>query len=47
MGNPRQTETILKVMLAEIPAPKIAMHMHDTRGTALANILVGLDGVAV
>jgi hydroxymethylglutaryl-CoA lyase len=43
VGNPRQTEAILKVMLAEIPAPKIAMHMHDTRGTALANILVGLD----
>ena len=23
---------------------RIAMHMHDTRGTALANVLVGLEG---
>ena len=29
--------------LAELPAEKIAMHMHDTRGTALANVLVGLE----
>jgi hydroxymethylglutaryl-CoA lyase len=30
-------------MLGEIAAPKIALHMNDTRGTALANILVGLE----
>jgi len=41
-GTPRQTARILDRMLRDIPAPKIAMHMHDTRGTALANILVGL-----
>ncbi|WP_394848257.1 hydroxymethylglutaryl-CoA lyase [Pendulispora brunnea] len=41
-GTPRQTARILDRMLKDIPAPKIAMHMHDTRGTALANILVGL-----
>ena len=28
-------------VLAEIPAPEVAVHFHDTRGTALANILVG------
>jgi hydroxymethylglutaryl-CoA lyase len=31
------------MMLAEIPSETIAMHMHDTRGTALSNVLVGLD----
>jgi hydroxymethylglutaryl-CoA lyase len=43
VGTPRQTEQIVKMMLAEIPSQQIAMHMHDTRGTALANILVGLE----
>jgi hydroxymethylglutaryl-CoA lyase len=43
LGTPRQTERIVQMMLAEIPAPKLAMHMHDTRGTALANVLVGLE----
>jgi hydroxymethylglutaryl-CoA lyase len=42
-GTPRQTQRIVQMMLAEIPREKIAMHMHDTRGTALANIIVGLD----
>ena len=43
VGPPRQTKSIIELMLGEIAAPKIAMHMHDTRGTALANILVGLE----
>lgn len=43
VGTPRQTERILDMVLAEIPREKIAMHMHDTRGTALANVLVGLE----
>jgi hydroxymethylglutaryl-CoA lyase len=43
VGTPRQTARILDMMLAEIPAEKLAMHMHDTRGTALANVLVGLE----
>ena len=42
-GTPVQTQRILSRFLAEIPAPQLAMHMHDTRGTALANILVGLE----
>jgi len=42
-GTPLQTKRILDLFLAEIPAKKLAMHMHDTRGTALANILVGLE----
>jgi hydroxymethylglutaryl-CoA lyase len=30
-------------VLAEIPAPEVAVHFHDTRGTALANILVAVE----
>ncbi len=43
VGTPRQTARIIQMMLAEIPQAAIALHMHDTRGTALANILVGLE----
>jgi hydroxymethylglutaryl-CoA lyase len=42
-GTPRQTEGLLELALGEITADRIAMHMHDTRGTALANVLVGLE----
>jgi len=42
-GTPRQTKRILDLMLGELPREAIAMHMHDTRGTALANIVVGLE----
>ncbi len=43
VGTPKQTARILDAMLAAFPADKLAMHMHDTRGTALANVLVGLQ----
>jgi hydroxymethylglutaryl-CoA lyase len=43
VGTPRQTGRILELMLGRIPREKLAMHMHDTRGTALANVLVGLE----
>ncbi len=43
VGTPRQTQDILRLFLAELPADQIALHLHDTRGTALANVLVGLD----
>ncbi len=42
VGTPVQTQRILKLMLSEIAADKLAMHMHDTRGQALANVLIGL-----
>jgi hydroxymethylglutaryl-CoA lyase len=29
--------------LSEFAAPQLALHFHDTRGTALANALVGLE----
>lgn len=43
VGTPLQTKQILERFLAELPAEKLAMHMHDTRGQALANVLVGLE----
>jgi hydroxymethylglutaryl-CoA lyase len=42
-GTPRQTQAVLAAMLDALPIHQIAMHMHDTRGTALANIVVGLE----
>jgi hydroxymethylglutaryl-CoA lyase len=43
VGTPRQTERVLRAYLTEFPRSSLAMHMHDTRGTALANIVVGLE----
>jgi len=43
VGTPLQTKRIVQAFLAEIPAPQLALHLHDTRGTALANALIGLD----
>jgi hydroxymethylglutaryl-CoA lyase len=43
VGTPVQTQKIVGMMLAEIPREAIALHMHDTRGTALANVLAGLE----
>jgi hydroxymethylglutaryl-CoA lyase len=43
IGTPRQTEEILSALMKFIPVEKLALHLHDTRGTALANALVGLS----
>lgn len=43
VGTPLQTQRILDAFLEHIPADQLAMHMHDTRGQALANVLVGLS----
>jgi hydroxymethylglutaryl-CoA lyase len=43
VGTPLQTKRILERFLGELPADKLAMHMHDTRGQALANVLVGIE----
>jgi hydroxymethylglutaryl-CoA lyase len=42
VGTPRQTEKIVRMFLESIAPEKLALHLHDTRGTALANVLVGL-----
>jgi hydroxymethylglutaryl-CoA lyase len=43
VGTPKKTRDIVRALLTELPAERIALHMHDTRGTALANALVGLE----
>lgn len=43
VGTPRQTRDILRLFMSELREDQIALHMHDTRGTALANIVVGLE----
>jgi hydroxymethylglutaryl-CoA lyase len=42
VGTPGQTARILEALLRHIPVEKLALHLHDTRGTALSNALVGL-----
>ena len=42
VGVPLQTKKIVKMFLSEFPTEKLALHFHDTRGTALANVLAGL-----
>ena len=38
---------MLEAVLARVPVERIALHFHDTRGTALANVLTALPfGVA-
>jgi hydroxymethylglutaryl-CoA lyase len=43
VGTPLQTQRICQLFLSEFTADQLALHMHDTRGTALSNVLVGLD----
>ncbi len=47
VGTPTQTQEILAEVSRIVPLGQLALHLHDTRGTALANALVGLSmGVA-
>ncbi len=43
VGNPKQTEQICELMGKRFGLERLALHMHDTRGTALANVLAGLQ----
>jgi len=48
VGTPEKTGIMLDAVLASVSADKLAVHLHDTYGQALANILVALDkGVRV
>lgn len=47
VGTPMQVQGVIGMLLQVIPANKLAMHLHDTRGTALANTLAALEmGIA-
>ncbi|GEJ57409.1 hydroxymethylglutaryl-CoA lyase [Anaeromyxobacter diazotrophicus] len=43
VGTPNQARRLLELALARARPEQLALHMHDTRGTALANVLVGLE----
>jgi hydroxymethylglutaryl-CoA lyase len=43
VGNPRQVREMMKRLEKDVPLEKLALHLHDTRGIALANVLAGLD----
>lgn len=42
VATPRQVESVLQQVMRVCPIETLALHFHDTRGTALANVLVGL-----
>jgi hydroxymethylglutaryl-CoA lyase len=42
IAHPGQVWDVLDVVTARTPLSAIALHLHDTRGTALANVLAGL-----
>jgi hydroxymethylglutaryl-CoA lyase len=43
IAHPGQVQQVLTRLRAEIAAERLALHFHDTRGTALANVLTALD----
>ena len=48
IGTPRKARDMLRAVAASVPIEALAVHFHDTRGQALANVLACLEeGVAV
>ena len=48
VATPKQVRALIEKIKVRVPLDKIALHLHDTRGTALANVLAGLEmGVSV
>jgi len=43
VATPKQVHSLLKKLKGKVPLSRIAMHLHDTRGTALANVLASLE----
>ena len=47
IAHPGQVASLLGRLLTRMPADRVALHFHDTRGTALANVLAALPfGIA-
>ena len=44
MANPRQVSEMIHLLQSEgVPTERLALHLHDTRGTALANAYAGFQ----
>ncbi len=47
VGTPNQVVDVVTALQPHVPLERIGMHFHDTRGTALANVLAALQlGIA-
>jgi hydroxymethylglutaryl-CoA lyase len=42
-GNPRSVTDLVKIMRAAHPGVKVSLHLHDTRGSGMANVYAGLE----
>jgi len=43
VATPNQVVEVVTLLAGRMPLAKLALHFHDTRGTALANVLTGLQ----
>jgi hydroxymethylglutaryl-CoA lyase len=43
VAHPGQVWDVLDALVPRVPVGRIALHFHDTRGTALANVLAALE----
>jgi isopropylmalate/homocitrate/citramalate synthase len=43
IAHPGQVPVVVSAVAERVPLEKIALHFHDTRGTALANVLTALQ----
>jgi hydroxymethylglutaryl-CoA lyase len=43
IAHPGQVRTVVETVAARVPMERLALHFHDTRGMALANVMAGLD----
>ena len=43
IAHPGQVPQVVEAVAGHVPMDRIALHFHDTRGTALANVLAALD----
>lgn len=43
VANPKQVKRVVQALVSAVGEKKLAMHFHDTRGLALANVVASLD----
>jgi hydroxymethylglutaryl-CoA lyase len=43
IAHPGQVRSVLGIVAERVPIARVALHMHDTRGTGLANVLAALE----
>lgn len=47
-ATPKRVGALLEHAISRFPANRLALHLHDTSGLALANVMIGLDyGISV